>query len=99
MAAAPRAAPPAGGVECHLARSADLPQISAIYDAAVVEGNANCDLGGLSAAERQAWFEQHRGPHAVFVARVGERVLGWVALSPYDPKPCFARTATISTYV
>jgi phosphinothricin acetyltransferase len=35
----------------------------------------------------------------VWVAEDDEGVIGWVALSPYDAKPCFHRTATFATYV
>lgn len=77
----------------------DLAAIGEIYDHAVSEGTANCDLEGLTLAERVAWLDAHRGRYRVWVARDGDRILGWTALSPYDRRPCFRDTGSIATYV
>jgi phosphinothricin acetyltransferase len=81
------------------ARESDIPSITEIYNQAVAERIATCDLSDVPEDKRAEWLRRHRAPYGVWVAEDGARVLGWVALSPYDTKPCFHRTATFATYV
>jgi phosphinothricin acetyltransferase len=81
------------------ARLDDLAAIVAIYNQAVEDGVSTCDLSGFTAEQRLGWFEEHHGRYRIWVAATPDRVLGWIALSPYDRKPCFARTGSIATYV
>lgn len=85
--------------EIRLARSRDLPAIVEIYNQGVEDRTATCDLSGLTPDGRRAWFEQHTHPYGIWVAVLHGQVTGWVSLSRYDPKPCFHRTGTFSTYV
>lgn len=87
-------------VELRLARESDLPAIVEIYAEGVEDGTANCELSPLTDEAIEAWREEHEDDrYPVFVAAVEGDVLGWTALSPYDRKPCFDRTASSSTYV
>jgi L-amino acid N-acyltransferase len=81
------------------AEERDLPAIVEIYNQGVEDGVASCDLSGTDAEGKKEWFAAHGDPYAVWVAEQGGAVVGWISLSPYDSKPCFARTATLSTYV
>jgi L-amino acid N-acyltransferase YncA len=81
---------------------ADLPAITDMYNQGVEDRTATCDLQGFKAEDRRDWFHAHRHPYGIWLATdrdVPEPVLGWVALSRYEHKPCFAKTATFSTYV
>ena len=82
-----------------VAEPRDLPAIVAIYNEAVAEGNATCDLSAVAVDARVAWLEEHRHPYGVWVAEADGDVVGWVALSAYDDKPCFSRTGSVTTYV
>jgi L-amino acid N-acyltransferase len=83
-------------VTIRAAGQADLPAIDAIYDRAVASGVATCDLSGLTPGERQRWLGRQ---HGVWIADLEGEAVGWVSLFPYDAKPCFARTASLATYV
>lgn len=87
------------GLELRPAAVADLPQVRAIYNAAIDEGTANCELSAVPADAMRRWLDEHRAPYGVWVAERGDRLLGWTALSPYDRKPCFHDAASSSTYV
>lgn len=80
------------------ASPADLPAITEIYNQAVAERIATCDLSDVPVDRRAEWLARHRHPYGVWVADDGQ-VCGWVAVSAYDTKPCFHRTATFATYV
>jgi phosphinothricin acetyltransferase len=77
----------------------DVPAITEIYNQAVRDRIATCDLSDVPEGDRYAWLDRHRYPYGVFVAEDTGGVRGWVTIARYDPKPCFHRTATFSTYV
>jgi L-amino acid N-acyltransferase len=78
---------------------ADLPAIVEIYNQGIEDGVATCDLGGFNAEQKRAWFDNHKDQYRIWVAERNRQIIGWTALSPYESKPCFARTAMFSTYV
>lgn len=80
-------------------RSADLPEIAAIYHEAVADGMSNCDLSDLPAEHYGAWLAGHEGRFPLFVAELDGQVVGWACLSAFVDKTCFERTAYTSTYV
>jgi L-amino acid N-acyltransferase YncA len=82
-----------------LATSDDVGAITEIYNQAVEEHVATCDLSDVAPEDRRAWVERHSAPYGVWVAEEAGTVQGWVVISPYDSKPCFHKTATFSTYV
>lgn len=88
----------AAGVSIREATHADLPGIVAIYNEAVEDGVSTCDLSAIAPEDRAPWLDRHRDPYQVWVAEL-DGIAGWIALSPYDPKPCFERTGSIATYV
>lgn len=85
--------------QIRVAGPADVPAITAIYNQAVAERIATCDLSDVPEDQRADWLRRHRDPYGVWVAEDGQGVSGWVAISPYDSKPCFHDTATFATYV
>ena len=95
--AAPRAGRPP--ISVRRATEADLPAIVEIYNQGVEDGVASCDLSGTDVEGKKEWFAAHADPYAVWIAEQGGLVVGWISLSRYDSKPCFAKTATLSTYV
>ena len=77
----------------------DVPMITQIYNQAVEEHIATCDLSDVPEDQRHAWLARHADPYGVWVAEDENGIQGWVCVSPYDTKPCFSRTATFATYV
>lgn len=82
-----------------LATAADLPAIVRIYNEAIEERIATCDLEPVTVAARQPWFERFDARHPLHVAVMGETVAGWSAMLPYDPKPGYAGLVEHSVYV
>lgn len=82
------------------ATAADVPAIWAIYNDAVATTTATWDYDPQPLAERQAWFAGHEvSGHAVLVAEVDGRVLGWGAWGPYRAKHGYRLTMEHSVYV
>ena len=71
------------------------PQVRAIYQAGIDSGDATFESEPPS---WQTWDGKHLPEHR-FVALDGERVLGWVALSPISRRPVYAGVAEVSVYV
>jgi phosphinothricin acetyltransferase len=98
---APRFAPPPEiqNARVRPAIEADLPSIVRIYNEAIAERISTCDLEPVTVAARRPWFERFDARHPLHVAVVGEEVIGWSALLPYDPKPGYAGVVEHSLYV
>ena len=101
-------------VRVRCASEADLPRIVDIYNHEVTGGLTTLDTRPLEPAERRSWLlDRDPARHPVLVAeraaqvveraaQVVERaaqVVGWAALSPWSPRPGYARTAEVSVYV
>ncbi|MBP2327307.1 phosphinothricin acetyltransferase [Kibdelosporangium banguiense] len=86
-------------VRMRAAQETDVPAINDIYNEAVADQVATCDLSNVPVDERRDWLARQRHPYGVWVAVDSAGVEGWVGLFPYDSKPCFHRTATFATYV
>lgn len=95
-----RPLPEVRGVTVRVARHADLDAVVGVYNEAVSDGGATCDLSAVPAHERAAWLARRLDGLGLWVAEDDDgTVIGWTALSSYDPKPCFRSTASVSTYV
>lgn len=89
----------AGAPTLRAAVPEDVDAITDIYNQAVADQIATCDLSDVPVHRRREWLAAHTYPHGVWVAEDGAGVQGWVALMRYDAKPCFHRTAAFATYV
>ena len=82
------------------ADEADLPEILAIYNDAVLHTTATYDTEPESLAQRAAWLHERRARHLpVLVAELGGRIAGFAALSPHSAKPGYRHTTANSVYV
>lgn len=81
------------------AAAGDGDQIAAIWNHEVLWTDATTDTEPRDPRAQRAWLERHRGVHPAVVAVVDDEVLAYGSLSPYRPKPAFARTAEDSVYV
>ncbi|MGP1382383.1 MAG: N-acetyltransferase family protein [Thainema sp.] len=79
---------------------ADLPQIVAIYNAAIPSRLATADLEPISVASRQQWFHAHQ-PHEypIWVMEYQDQVVGWLSLQMFYGRPAYRATTEISLYV
>lgn len=76
-------------------RAADWEQVRAIYLEGIQTGNATFET---AAPEWAQWDSAHLG-FARLVARLGDRVIGWAALSPVSSRCVYAGVAEVSVYV
>ncbi len=83
------------------AAEADLPEILAIYNDAVLRTTASYDYEPRTLEQRRQWYlERERDGYAIFVAvDVSGRVVGWSALNPYHSRCGYRFTAENSVYV
>jgi L-amino acid N-acyltransferase YncA len=73
----------------------DWPHVASIYAAGIATRNATFETEVPSFEE---WNAAHLSEHR-FVATDGDRVVGWVALSGYSDRCCYAGVADLSVYV
>src|SRR5437899_12012181 len=73
----------------------DWEQVRAIYLEGIATGNATFETG---APPWEAWDSSHL-PFARLVARCGDRVAGWAALSPISQRCVYGGGAEVSVYV
>jgi phosphinothricin acetyltransferase len=71
------------------------PEVRAIYEEGLAGGHASFET---TAPEWPEWDAAHLR-HSRLVARDGEAVLGWAALSPVSPRAVYAGVAEVSVYV
>ncbi len=77
-------------------RPGHWPAVRAIHEAGILGGNATIDRE--PAADWSTWSDAHRADCRL-VAVDHERVVGWVALSPYSHRQVYSGVAWLSVYV
>jgi L-amino acid N-acyltransferase YncA len=75
--------------------SADWEQVRAIYEKGIRAGNATFET---TAPDWEQWDQAHL-PACRLVARSGDTVVGWAALSPISTRKAYAGVAEASIYV
>src|SRR5437016_3479425 len=73
----------------------DWPAVRAIYLEGIATGNATFET---DAPEWEQWDAGHM-PDCRLVARAGEQILGWVALSAVSGRCVYTGVAEVSVYV
>jgi phosphinothricin acetyltransferase len=102
---AERSAP--AGVRIRLACAADAPAIREIYNHYVAGSVCTFQTEPVTLAERLAWLEGHDAAHPVIVAEAdpssaggsGPQVVGWAALSAWNPRCGYRSTVEVSVYI
>lgn len=74
---------------------ADWVDVRSIYKEGIATGQATFET---AAPEWPAWDAAHR-PDARLIARLGEEVVGWAALSPVSDRCAYGGVAEVSVYV
>ncbi len=73
----------------------DWEDVRSIYREGILTGRATFET---DAPEWDEWDKKHL-PEPRFVARAGEKVVGWAALSPVSSRCVYAGVAEVSVYV
>ncbi len=81
------------------ALEADLPDITGIYNDAVLNSPSTFDTEPKSLDDRRAWFAKHDPLHPILVAVEEGSVLGWGSLTPLGSRPGWRYTVEDSVYV
>jgi L-amino acid N-acyltransferase YncA len=76
-------------------RPGDWPEVARIFDEGIATGNATFET---EVPSWEDWDAAHLADHR-FVAERGGLVVGWIALAPVSPRPCYGGVAEISSYV
>lgn len=77
----------------------DLDEIRAIYDHYVLTSTCTFQLERDTREARARWFAQHGPKHPILVAELDAAIVGWAALSIYNPREGYAATVEDSIYV
>ena len=84
------------------AQLSDLPEIVAIYNAAIPGRMATADTVPTTVAARAAWFAEfdpERRPLWVLTDIAGGPVLGWLSLRSFYGRPAYHATVEVGVYV
>jgi phosphinothricin acetyltransferase len=83
------------------AAASDLEQINDIYNQYVRETHFTFDIEPMTMSAREAWFSHHAetGPHRLWVALLGVRVVGYASSSRFRPKPGYDTSVETSIYL
>ncbi|HDQ44463.1 MAG TPA: N-acetyltransferase family protein [bacterium] len=77
----------------------DIPQITEIYNEAVLNTVATFDTEPRTLEDRKNWFLDHDESHPVLVAAVEGNVVGWAALSRWSERAAYDASAELSVYI
>src|SRR5437764_200407 len=75
---------------------ADWPAVRAIYRDGIATNQATFET---DAPADWATWDAGKLPHGRLVARAGDDIVGWAALSPTSQRPVYAGVAEVSVYV
>ena len=79
----------------------DLPALTAIYNHYVTTSHVTFDDVPFTVEQRAEWFRHYAptGPHRLYVAVDGDRILGYATSSPFRPKPGYRTSVETTVYV
>jgi phosphinothricin acetyltransferase len=89
-------------VPIRAAQATDLPEIVAIYNAAIPGRMATADLEPTTLAGREAWFAEFDPAHRplwVLTDEIDGPVLGWLSLRSFYGRPAYHATVEAGVYV
>ncbi|RMG09886.1 MAG: N-acetyltransferase family protein [Cyanobacteria bacterium J055] len=78
----------------------DLPDIVAIYNAAIGDRMATADTDPVSTDSRERWYRSHDPKERpLWIAEAEEKMVGWLSFELFYGRPAYQATAEISIYV
>ena len=79
----------------------DLPELTALYNHYVVHTHVTFDTATFSVEQRRTWFSHYstKGRHRLFVATVGDELVGYATSSKFRDKPAYETSVEATVYV
>jgi L-amino acid N-acyltransferase YncA len=78
----------------------DLNEVLSIYNQGIEDRVATLEVEKKDQSYIQNWFDAHQGRYTGLVARnEEEKVIGWAAISPYNPRAAYRGVGEISVYI
>ena len=81
------------------ANTADVPDITRIYNEGIRDRLATLETEERTPEERLVWLEARDQRHPVLVAERAGAVAGWGSLNVFNPRPAYMHVADFSIYV
>ena len=81
------------------AYASDLPEMTAIYNDAIVNTVATFACRPRTPQEMSEWYSAHGHRHPTYVLMIGRQVAGWGALSSWSLREGYRDTVEISVYL
>ena len=76
-----------------------MPDITSIYNEAILHTVATFDTEPKTFEEMKTWFKKHDQKHPLLVAEQKGLIVGWASLSEWSDRCAYSETAEISLYV
>ena len=86
-------------IAVRVARDADVPAITRIYNQGIVDRLATLETEERTEEERRAWLAARGARHPVLVVTRADEVVGWGSLNPFNPRPAYRFVGDFSIYV
>ncbi|UCD06770.1 MAG: N-acetyltransferase [candidate division WOR-3 bacterium] len=81
------------------AQITDLPEITKIYNEAILKTVATFDTEPKCLTEQEEWFREHGDTNPILVAAMHGEIIGWASLSRWSDRCAYSDTAEISLYI
>lgn len=87
-------------MQLRTATEADLPAITAIYNATIPGRMVTADVTPVAVESRRPWFEAHRAARRpIWVLDDAGVIAAWLSFDPFYPRAAYDGTAMIAVYV
>lgn len=79
----------------------DLNRLVQIYNHYVTETHVTFDVEPFAVGARTQWFTQfaESGPHRLYVAELGDTIVGYASSLPFKPKPAYKTSVETTIYL
>ena len=82
-----------------MALEKDVPDITGIYNDAILNTTATFDTEPKSIDDRMVWLKNHGTKYPVLVAESENKIAGWASLTQWSDRCAYEKTAEVSVYV
>lgn len=83
-----------------IARAADLPEITKIYNQGIETRMATMESDTKDIDHMKQWYHNRNPRYQVIVLEdTHHQLIGWAALSPFSHRSCYAGIAEVSIYI